>query len=343
MKFQLTMLACALAVSGCAGNAARERLGIEDATILKSGWGAAQDASAGAPTREWFDIYGPMGNRSKALDNLQQRLDSLPDDPDSYFRAKAQCWADVAREELKTGDRWGFVEEAIGQAAVLTAGLTQRSELSAANPPLRTVSMVRPDLWAVVNAIKSNPALPNCPKAQRPLACAEVGLMRAGYYAWKRNFSAAEQRLPEVQQALQQSAEIALQCTPPAPAIPAKMTLKADSLFGFDRSDEGGMLPAGKADLDALVQALREQGGKVRGMRINGYADRLGRVTYNQKLSLQRAETVQSYLRRHGVTVPMTAAGLGAEHPLVECQQKERSALIQCLAPNRRVEIEFDR
>ncbi|WP_153102303.1 OmpA family protein [Paraburkholderia hayleyella] len=346
MKFKLTMLACALAVSGCAGQAAREQLGIEDDTVLKTGLGAAQNASAGAVTREWIDTYGPIGKRGEVLDNLQQRIDALPQAPDSYFRAKAQCWVDVAQQELKAGDNWGFVEEAIGQAALITGNLAQRSAISAANPVLRTVSMVRPDLWDIANAIKANPTLPSCPTAQQPLACAEVELMRAGHYAWRRNFSAAEKLLPNVQDMLKRSAQATLECKPPAPPpapIQDKVSFKADSLFVFDRGDETGMRPEGKAELDALVKVLRERGASVRSMQINGYADRMGRVTYNQKLSLKRAQTVQSYLRKHGVDLPMTATGFGSAKPLVSCHQKDRKALIQCLAPNRRVEIEISR
>ncbi len=54
MKFQLTMVACVLALSGCAGQAARDQLGIEDPTVLKTGIGAAQDLAAGAVTPKWL-------------------------------------------------------------------------------------------------------------------------------------------------------------------------------------------------------------------------------------------------------------------------------------------------
>ena len=49
MKHQLTMLVCALALTACANHAARDRLGIEDATLLHSGFGVPQDEAAGAP------------------------------------------------------------------------------------------------------------------------------------------------------------------------------------------------------------------------------------------------------------------------------------------------------
>lgn len=60
---------------------------------------------------------------------------------------------------------------------MITMALEKGTPLSAAHPALRTVSTVRSDLWKIVNTIKSDPAVAQCPQAQ-PLACAEV-LVRA--------------------------------------------------------------------------------------------------------------------------------------------------------------------
>jgi OOP family OmpA-OmpF porin len=246
MKLQLTILAFALALSGCADHAARERLGIEDATVLKTGVGASQDEAAGAVNGQWIDTYAPIVSSRTALASLQQRLDQLPGDKNSYFYAKAQCWLDAGRQAWRANDHWGFVEEAIGQAAMITMSIENGTPLSAANPALRTVSTVRPDLWKIANTIKSDPATAQCPPAQQPLACAEVELMQAGHDAWTRSFSNAEKRLPEVQNNLRKSAETALQCSQanptsaPAPAAqaPKKITLRADSLFRFNGGNE---------------------------------------------------------------------------------------------------------
>jgi OOP family OmpA-OmpF porin len=345
MKFQLTLLACALVLSGCTGQAARDRLGIEDPTVLKTGVGVTQDAAAGAPTSNWLSTYASITSGAEALTALQQRLDNLPVEKNSYFRAKAQCWVDAGQQEWRAHDQWGFVEETIGQAALLTIGLENGTALSAANPELRTVSTVRPDLWKIVNAIKSDPTTARCPDAQQPLACAEVELIQAGHYAWTRNFAAAEKALPGIQDELQKSAEAALQCAAsqtPVPAAAQTITLRADSAFRFDSGDEAGMLPGGKAQLDKVATGLQQVKG-IRQLNINGYTDHLGSATYNQKLSLQRARTVQDYLRKHGVTLPMKAQGQGKANPLVNCTQKKRDELVKCLAPNRRVDIEFVR
>ncbi len=278
MKFQLTLLACALALSGCADHAARERLGIEDATVLKTGVGASQDEAAGAANAQWVGTYAPIVSSRTALASLQQRLDQLPGDKNSYFHAKAQCWIDAGQQARQANDHWGFVEEAIGQAAMITMSLENGTPLSAANPVLRTVSTVRPDLWKIVNTIKGDPAFAQCPQAQQPLACAEVELMQAGHDAWARRFSAAEKRLPEVQDNLRKSAETALQCsqakaTPasaPAVQAPQKITLRADSLFRFDGGSEAAILPAGKQHLDDVVTGLK-QAPAVRELKITGF------------------------------------------------------------------------
>lgn len=348
MKFQLTLLAFALALSGCADHAARERLGIEDATVLKTGVGTSQDEAAGAANAQWVGAYAPIVSSRTALASLQQRIDQLPGDKSGYFHAKAQCWIDAGQQTQQANDHWGFVEEAIGQAAVITMSLENGTPLSAANPVLRTVSTVRPDLWKIVNTIKSDPAFAQCPQAQQPLACAEVELLQAGHDAWARRFSAAEKRLPEVQDNLRKSAETALQCSQakampasaPAVQVPQKITLRADSLFRFDGSSEAAILPAGKRQLDGVVTGLK-QAPTVRELKITGFADRLGSDTHNQSLSLRRAQTVRQYLHNHGVTLPMTAQGLGSANQLVTCQQTKRDELVRCLEPNRRVEIEF--
>jgi outer membrane protein OmpA-like peptidoglycan-associated protein len=52
---------------------------------------------------------------------------------------------------------------------------------------------------------------------------------------------------------------------------------------------------------------------------------------------------VKRYLQNGGVTVPISSRGRGKENPVVQCNDRNREALIDCLAPNRRVELEFAR
>ena len=54
-----------------------------------------------------------------------------------------------------------------------------------------------------------------------------------------------------------------------------------------------------------------------------------------------RANAVREYLVSKGVDGGrLKAVGRGEDNPLVQCNQKKRSELIACLAPNRRVEVE---
>ncbi|MDP3825856.1 MAG: OmpA family protein, partial [Polaromonas sp.] len=74
---------------------------------------------------------------------------------------------------------------------------------------------------------------------------------------------------------------------------------------------------------------------------VTGYTDRLGSDAYNLKLSQQRAEAVRNYLTSKGVAANrLTAVGKGESNPVVTCNDRKRTDLINCLAPNRRVEVE---
>ena len=127
---------------------------------------------------------------------------------------------------------------------------------------------------------------------------------------------------------------------PPPPAPPAprfeKMTMSATELFGFDRSD----IRAPQPKLDDIAAALSAN-TSINNIVISGYTDRIGTDKYNQKLSERRANAVKAYLVNKGVDASrMTAVGKGKANPIVQCTQKQMAALVKCLEPNRRVEVE---
>lgn len=130
---------------------------------------------------------------------------------------------------------------------------------------------------------------------------------------------------------------------PPAVVVPAaKTTLGADGLFRFDGRSLGDLLPEGRRKLDALASDLKSSNIRsVDAIRVTGHTDRLGSSAYNQALSLARANTVRDYLVQTGVPPQaMRVQGKGESEPKVQCAQTRRAELIDCLAPNRRVEIE---
>jgi OOP family OmpA-OmpF porin len=123
---------------------------------------------------------------------------------------------------------------------------------------------------------------------------------------------------------------------------PAKTTtLGADGLFRFDGRSLADLLPEGRRKLDALASDIKASAQPVDAVRVTGHTDRLGSASYNQALSLARAETVRGYLVQAGVPAErVQVQGKGESEPKVQCAQTSRAALIDCLAPNRRVEIE---
>ncbi len=116
-----------------------------------------------------------------------------------------------------------------------------------------------------------------------------------------------------------------------------RVTLSSTELFGFDSAK----LRMPQPKLDQIADVLNKH-PEVTNVAINGYADRLGRDAYNQKLSQQRADAVKNYLVSKNVDGSRLAAtGKGEADPVEACDGvKKRAALIKCLEPNRRVEVE---
>lgn len=130
----------------------------------------------------------------------------------------------------------------------------------------------------------------------------------------------------------------------PAAAAPRpaamKVTHAADALFGFNKID---LRPQGKAKLDDLVNQIK--GINLEIIIVVGHTDRLGEDAYNQRLSEKRAETVKAYLVSKGVeSNRVYTEGKGEKQPVTgkKCGASEKKSqhLVDCLQPDRRVEIE---
>ena len=98
--------------------------------------------------------------------------------------------------------------------------------------------------------------------------------------------------------------------------------------------------PAGKTRLDDLAQKIG--GIKLEVVIAIGHADLIGSSAYNQKLSVRRAEAVKAYMVSKGVEPNrIYTEGKGETQPIKACPKKTTGkALIECLGPNRRVELE---
>ena len=136
-------------------------------------------------------------------------------------------------------------------------------------------------------------------------------------------------------------APVVLPPPPPPPPAPVplmkKYTLSASELFAFNSAKLGPNQPK----LDEVAATMKAN-ADIASVTIVGYTDRIGSKPYNQKLSEERANSVKAYLQSKGVAGNrLTAVGKGEADPVVECKdEKKRPALIKCLEPNRRVEIE---
>ena len=127
---------------------------------------------------------------------------------------------------------------------------------------------------------------------------------------------------------------------PPPPPAPAprfeKYTLSATELFAFDSAE----LKMPQNRLDEIASALGRN-ASTGDIVITGYTDRIGSGQYNQKLSERRALAVKTYLASKGLEASrLKARGKGEADPVVVCTDKKLPALISCLEPNRRVEVE---
>lgn len=126
----------------------------------------------------------------------------------------------------------------------------------------------------------------------------------------------------------------------PTPAPPVRITLSADSLFDFDSAT---IRPAGKVELDKLASDLRPLHYDF--ITVTGHTDRIGSEKYNHDLSLRRAEAVKRYLVSSAgiMAARINTRGVDGSDPVTtasQCANLGKAALISCLQPDRRVEVE---
>lgn len=122
-------------------------------------------------------------------------------------------------------------------------------------------------------------------------------------------------------------------------------------LFGFDKDK---LRPEAIETLNQLV--ARVNGTNVQAVRVEGHTDFMGTEQYNQALSERRATAVANYLVSQGVPAErVSAVGLGESQARMteSCQAevaklgnrvsraKKRAALIACIEPDRRVDVQI--
>ncbi len=109
----------------------------------------------------------------------------------------------------------------------------------------------------------------------------------------------------------------------------SKHTIEAKVLFDFNKYN---LKPAGKVELDRLAKDIKGAGA-VESVIVVGHTDSVGSDSYNQRLSVRRANTVAKYLQTKGLK-HVRAEGKGEREPVASNDSE------QGRAQNRRVEIE---
>ncbi len=131
--------------------------------------------------------------------------------------------------------------------------------------------------------------------------------------------------------------------TPPMvcdPLPPPRRSLKTTIQFDFAKAT---LKAHGEAKLDEIIAQLKQV--SLEAAVVIGHADRIGTDAVNQKLSEQRAEAVKTYLISKGLNSKLIyIEGKGSESPATkpdECKGLEKNKVINCLQPDRRVDIEI--
>lgn len=130
---------------------------------------------------------------------------------------------------------------------------------------------------------------------------------------------------------------------PPVALVPQKVSVPADALFAFDKAN---LTADGRSQLSTYASQLKTL--DLESVVAVGHTDRIGSDKYNQKLSERRAAAVKAFLVEQGVPAEKVySEGKGESQPVTgdKCAKMgpDRAAnhkLVDCLAPDRRVDIE---
>jgi OOP family OmpA-OmpF porin len=122
----------------------------------------------------------------------------------------------------------------------------------------------------------------------------------------------------------------ALVATPKSSVTQSKITLQAETLFDFDKSN---FKPEGRAVLNNLIGQLKNVRLEV--IIVVGNTDSIGTDAYNMALGQRRADAVRAYLITGGVSAEkIYTESKGKSNPVAS------NATAEGRAQNRRVDVE---
>ena len=126
------------------------------------------------------------------------------------------------------------------------------------------------------------------------------------------------------------------------PAVESQVyTLSGDVLFAFGKSSYADVREDGRRAVAAIVRELQKDGIALDRIDVIGHTDPIGSHAANDKLGLMRAQTVRQMLIESGLSVgSITVQSNGSRELLVGDCVGDRSQLIACNSPNRRVVIQ---
>jgi OmpA-OmpF porin, OOP family len=108
-------------------------------------------------------------------------------------------------------------------------------------------------------------------------------------------------------------------------------TVSAEVLFDFDKSV---IKDQGKTELAKLSNVIKSQGMSVGDIDVVGHTDSVGTDTYNQALSVRRAEAVKAFLTTSGISSGIIdVIGMGKRDPVATNETAAGRAM------NRRVDV----
>ncbi len=116
----------------------------------------------------------------------------------------------------------------------------------------------------------------------------------------------------------------------------SKLAGEATVYFAFNSSK---LSTNAQHDLDKLAASLK--GKNVDSASVVGFADKIGNVDYNRRLSEKRALRVAKYLQAKGLVKANVSEirALGEADANTKCSAKPTPGSIKCNAPDRRVEV----
>src|SRR5262245_18742809 len=135
------------------------------------------------------------------------------------------------------------------------------------------------------------------------------------------------------------SASVAISSSQALAKQPALASVAWSAEFRYGSAE---LTPEARARLDSEIVPTLIQSKRVRYLHIYGHSDRMGSTEANLRLSEKRAENVRDYLISKGADPgKIQVFSYGPSVPVKSCDdESDRRALIECLAPNRRIVVE---